>query len=945
MALEEQQPQSKSMTPPKGQGDYAHSALAEKRRAPLNKLMKMRLSVSSDSEPPHEYPATAPVGTPTKAIPIRPNRSYSANTSFASSNSPQQSALGNGASSATSTPVGSSSAAGRSSVDRKESYKAQKKNYVKAKKRVAQEVLSSFQDHSTIVVADWLKVRGTLKGWTKLWCVLKPGLLFIYRSQKTKSSQWVGTIMLSHCELIERPSLKDGFCFKLFNLMDQTIWANRGPEGENYGAVTLPLPTSHLIFRATNSAAGKCWMDALELALRCSSLLQRSMSSKTNSSGVPGGNPLSPVTEHEIMSTSSDVPVLDPDQSSVETHVMNDSDVEKHFEAELQEEGNNSSCDDGQGMMGSDGSDFSDDTPFLEPTIEEEMPLVLTHYSPDPSDEVFGTAKDQTEEFSDENKSIVWFLMKQVRPGMDLSRVVLPTFILEPRSFLDKLTDYHYHEDYLSEAVKLESPYDRMKAVVRWYLSGFYKKPKGLKKPYNPILGETFRCYWEHPNGSKTFYIAEQVSHHPPISAFYVTNRQDGYTVASSILAKSKFYGNSTSAILDGTARLNLLPRGEEYALTLPYAHCKGILMGTLTMELGGKVIIECAKTGYSTELEFKLKPFLGGGEFTNAVSGKIRLGKETLSTLNGHWDDCVMLKDKKTDESEIFWKVTPEIRQSRLKRFTVPIEEQGEFESVKLWQKVTQAIEADNQNAATDEKAVLEEAQRTGARERKAAGVEWVPKYFALDPMTEQYEYKHADLRPWDPLNDLFQYEKDFVVNTKTKHKAPMIRTQSIISVHDATKMGKDGGWSSYRIGFVPGSERSSLVMRRRRNATDKLKTTPAVPSMEGGGRDSGSSVILEESEDGVDGKQSSSSPIVSENCETLLRQLLEQHKRNSEKLSRLEHKLEVMSMQQKERDSNSNINRDTVCLVILVFMIQAILTWVVTTKSQNPVNYSGSS
>jgi Oxysterol-binding protein. len=76
---------------------------------------------------------------------------------------------------------------------------------------------------------------------------------------------------------------------------------------------------------------------------------------------------------------------------------------------------------------------------------------------------------------------------------------------------------------------------------------------------------------------------------------------------------------------------------------------------------------------------------------------------------------------------------VTPEIRQSRLKRFTVPIEEQGEFESVKLWQKVTQAIEADNQNAATDEKAVLEEAQRTGARERKAAGVEWVPKYFAL--------------------------------------------------------------------------------------------------------------------------------------------------------------------------------------------------------------------
>lgn len=160
-----------------------------------------------------------------------------------------------------------------------------------------------------------------------------------------------------------------------------------------------------------------------------------------------------------------------------------------------------------------------------------------------------------------------------------------------------------------------------MKIVVQWYLSGFYKKPKGLKKPYNPILGETFRCFWEHSNGSRTFYLAEQVSHHPPVSAFYVTNREDGFCISCSILAKSKFYGNSTSAILEGTATLTLLPRGESYTLTIPYAHCKGILMGTLSMELGGKITIDCENTGYKTELEFKLKPFIGGAEYTNLVS------------------------------------------------------------------------------------------------------------------------------------------------------------------------------------------------------------------------------------------------------------------------------------------------------------------------------------
>lgn len=45
----------------------------------------------------------------------------------------------------------------------------------------------------------------------------------------------------------------------------------------------------------------------------------------------------------------------------------------------------------------------------------------------------------------------------------------------------------------------------------------------------------------------------------------------------------------------------------------------------------------------------------------------------------------------------------------------------------------MTKAIENDDQQAATEEKSVLEEAQRAGARDRKATGQEWVPKYFEL--------------------------------------------------------------------------------------------------------------------------------------------------------------------------------------------------------------------
>lgn len=101
-----------------------------------------------------------------------------------------------------------------SPLSRKESYKDQRRKYRREKKRVARELLSTLKDPAVVVLADWLKVRGSLKGWTKLWCVLKPGMLLLYKSAKVKSSHWVGTVLLNTCELIERPSKKRWILFQ-----------------------------------------------------------------------------------------------------------------------------------------------------------------------------------------------------------------------------------------------------------------------------------------------------------------------------------------------------------------------------------------------------------------------------------------------------------------------------------------------------------------------------------------------------------------------------------------------------------------------------------------------------------------------------------------------------------------------------------------------------------
>uniref|UniRef100_UPI00358FC94E oxysterol-binding protein-related protein 8-like isoform X2 n=1 Tax=Myxine glutinosa TaxID=7769 RepID=UPI00358FC94E len=674
-----------------------------------------------------------------------------------------------------------------SKLTKKESLKVQKLNYKQEKKRATQELLSNLKDPSVVIRADCLKVRGTLKSWTKMWCVLKPGVFLIYKDRK--SEHWVGTVMLNVCELIERPSKKDGFCFKLYHPLDQSIWAVKGPEGEAVGSITQPLPSSYLIVRSASESHGRCWMDALELALRCSTLHKRTSTKDGKEASVePGWNDMSGTP-------SSLMPLLNP--SDMHTHPKHLTDAEQegtpfagqgirwdspeppnglspHPEesdedgtAERTEDSDSDVSDRQDGGSQSGGSHSNGGSPF-----SAESQTEWTTYVEEANEELgeVGEAA-QTETVSEENKGLIWTLLKQVRPGMDLSKVVLPTFILEPRSFLDKLSDYYYHADLLSKASLEENAYMRMKKVVQWYLSGFYKKPKGLKKPYNPIIGEIFRCLWVHPEtDSKTFYIAEQVSHHPPVSAFYISNRKDGFCISGSILAKSKFYGNSLSAILDGEGTLTFLNRGEDYIMTMPYAHCKGILLGTMTLEFGGKVMIECEKTGYKAEVEFKLKPFLGSSDTLNMITGKIKLGKQTLCTLEGHWDQEVFIQENGSTASEPFWTPTVEIRNQRLQRCIVPQNEQFPFESEWLWQHVTQAILDRDQNLATHEKSLLEEAQRQSARHRKETGTIWLPRLFHQD-ISGSWHYRYSDTRPWDALNDVLQFEKYGVIRAKMKH------------------------------------------------------------------------------------------------------------------------------------------------------------------------------
>lgn len=50
---------------------------------------------------------------------------------------------------------------------------------------------AALRDPTVVIMADWLKVRGTLRKWKRYYCVLVPGLFVIYRNDKIEKVSYV----------------------------------------------------------------------------------------------------------------------------------------------------------------------------------------------------------------------------------------------------------------------------------------------------------------------------------------------------------------------------------------------------------------------------------------------------------------------------------------------------------------------------------------------------------------------------------------------------------------------------------------------------------------------------------------------------------------------------------------------------------------------------------
>ncbi|KAI8335015.1 hypothetical protein BC941DRAFT_355747 [Chlamydoabsidia padenii] len=336
---------------------------------------------------------------------------------------------------------------------------------------------------------------------------------------------------------------------------------------------------------------------------------------------------------------------------------------------------------------------------------------------------------DHTEVLEEDSRSILMGIIKQLSKDMDLSRVTLPTFVLEPRSMLEKITDFMAHPELADQAAALSDPTERFVAVVKYFLSGWHIKPKGVKKPYNPVLGEFFRCRYEFKDGSQAYYIAEQVSHHPPVSAYHYANPQHGIIIDGEARPKARFLGNSAATIMHGYSRLTFAKHhNETYEITNPNVYARGVLFGKMLMELGDQCTVKCVSSDLIAELDFKTKGFFSGQY--HGVVGKIKKGStgELLYEISGTWTNELFIKPVKTKVKETLFTVEGAVIHPKI---VEPETAQEENESRRLWSKVTKGLKTKDLDSATEAKSAIEHQQRQERQEREKKNEQWVPRFF----------------------------------------------------------------------------------------------------------------------------------------------------------------------------------------------------------------------
>ncbi|KAM7197672.1 protein KES1 [Naviculisporaceae sp. PSN 640] len=384
----------------------------------------------------------------------------------------------------------------------------------------------------------------------------------------------------------------------------------------------------------------------------------------------------------------------------------------------------------------------------------------------------------------------------------DLSSLTAPPFILSSTSLTEFSSYWAEHPSVFAAPARESDPAKRAVLVLKWFLTTLKQQYASRseqygneKKPLNPFLGELFLGKWEDDAGT-TELISEQVSHHPPATAYSITNvptgvHLEGYNAQKASFSKTINIKQIGHAVLTVPAPSSEVP--DKYLITLPSLHIEGLIFGSPFIELDGASYIT-SSTGFTAKIDYSGKGWLSGkkNSFTATL---FRTGseKEVLYNVSGQWTKSFEIYSgaaKHNSKSSLVDSWDPE-KTPMSELIVAPIEKQHPLESRRAWAKVAAGIASGDLDAVGAEKTKIEVAQRELRAKEKAEGRLWQRRYFSV--RTDAPDAVLADLGTVvgvpvhgdaDKTGGLWRFDPS---------KAEKVRNEAPLSAEEAQKVAKE--------------------------------------------------------------------------------------------------------------------------------------------------------
>jgi hypothetical protein len=335
--------------------------------------------------------------------------------------------------------------------------------------------------------------------------------------------------------------------------------------------------------------------------------------------------------------------------------------------------------------------------------------------------------------------SLIAFLRKNV--GKDLSTIAMPVSANEPTSLLQRLAEQLEYSELLDAAVTASSDTgERLVYMAAFAISAFSNarvKDRAIRKPFNPMLGETFELVRE----DKGFrFIAEKVVHRPVRMACQAEASE--WTFLQSPMPVQKFWGKSAELNTEGRVRIFLHSSNEHYSWIMATSYLRNIIAGEKYVEPSGTMTIVSETTGAKAICTFKAGGMFAGRSEEVSIQVFDATGTLLPTGASGKWTSSLEFTNQGQPTGKPVWKVASLVDKPEkhygLTTFAAALNQITSIEENHIpptdsrFRPDQKALEDGDLDKAEALKAKLEERQRGRRRVMEEHGEEWKPRWFS---------------------------------------------------------------------------------------------------------------------------------------------------------------------------------------------------------------------